>query len=626
MAKNNSRRNQSRPAKPKAPPSAPRHIAEDRALVEEHMKSQPFVLMAADAELAPIEAERRAELLSELDLVGALEMLAKLWSRFDIALLHDQEGPLQTRLLDGIDTQWARELKVRVNGGDHLLTPRALGQLVREVLESAATGSEGQPTTSANLVHLLLSIHTEQYRHPFSENALASSATLDRVSAEYGSLNLEQTIAKLRETVPEEIANLLADITLSPHVLRAETEDTWFAKWPDKVTHPDLGATPSEAFERAHEVPLTQWLVLGKIIEERARKGLVKTTRAELREAGASDIAVNRFLDEMTLSVDEYRIKLRTDRVRGSVHQQRYTLTQYPFVRIDADSVLLLRYQWAIDRFFGSHLYWSTFARLPGYKNPAPKSKSLAEAFSQGMDHVFERKVGDVLSNIASRSGMAQRIITESELQAAWTERSSSSASACDWVIKAGNVCLVVDATNHALDFFLAQGLGTVDSYAADMDRTFAAPGGKFEQLASTIEMLIARGPADFGLHPKTVFMPLIALPAGGVPNLSSTDLDLQLRSKATLGRFDGRILAPAAVPLSELQLIEGMAGKPGLPDAVRLLTQWRFACTQSPVPIRLRDFLDQALPTMNRPLPRRILSANTALLSRLEAAAVASP
>ncbi len=195
------------------------------------------------------------------------------------------------------------------------------------------------------------------------------------------------------------------------------------------------------------------------------------------------------------------------------------------------DRVLLLRYQWGIDRFYGNLLYWSTFAGLPGFKMPAPKPKSAAEAFSDGMNMSSERSIGDILETLVARSACADRLITENEMQTAWTTSGQAIASACDWVIKAGK-CDSRRCTNHSLDMFLSQGLGTPEAYAADMNRIFASSDGKFGQLAKTMKSFRERGSEDFDVHPTTVFLPIIALPAGGTPNLDTTDLDFQLRSR----------------------------------------------------------------------------------------------
>jgi len=150
------------------------------------------------------------------------------------------------------------------------------------------------------------------------------------------------------------------------------------------------------------------------------------------------------------------------------------------------------------------------------------------------------------------------------------------------------------------------------------MDKIFASDDGKFGQLVKTMRKLRDRGVDDFGLHPATVFLPIIALPSGGIPNIDTTDLDFQLRSRSFFEEFDGRVLAPVAMTITELQILEGMAGRPGFPDAVKTLVQWRHACTRTPWPIRFRDYLDQTLFNPSRPLSKRVLANNNALLGRI--------
>ena len=293
-------------------------------------------------------------------------------------------------------------------------------------------------------------------------------------------------------------------------------------------------------------------------------------------------------------------------------------MTRFPFLRIDNETLLLLRYQWGIDRFFGNLLYWSTFSRLPGFKMPIPTPRSEAEAFSSGMNDVFERSIGDILSVVAASSLTTERIITETEMQALWTTSSRATASACDWVVKVGKACIVIDATNHSLDSFLSQGVGTLEAYAADMTKIFASHDGKFGQLVKTMRQLRDHGVEDFGLHPATVFMPVIVLPFGGVPNLDSTDLDLQWRSYPFFEEFNGRILAPTVITVDELELLEGMAGRFGYPDPVKVFVEWRYLCTASPVPISFRDYLNQVVGTPYHPQARRLLDDDKALLRRI--------
>jgi hypothetical protein len=292
-------------------------------------------------------------------------------------------------------------------------------------------------------------------------------------------------------------------------------------------------------------------------------------------------------------------------------------MTQFPFLQVAADTVLLLRYQWVIDRFFGSLLYWPTFMGLPSHKRRQPVSGSAAEAFSQGMNYAFERSVGDSLSCMVNSSAKMKRLVHEAELQAAWTESKSAMASACDWVIPAGQHCFVIDATNHHLDAIVVQGLGSVEDYAADIVQTFSGDDGKFSQVAKTIRRLYTDG-SEFGVSKSAVFVPLVVVPDGGVPNLDTTDLDLQLRSRPHLEEFDGRVLAPAVLTLPDLQLLEGIAGSPFIRlDVADIVVGWRRACMERRWPIRLHEYLD-TLPV--RPIPRRITDAYKELAHTLDA------
>lgn len=356
---------------------------------------------------------------------------------------------------------------------------------------------------------------------------------------------------------------------------------------------------------------------LGQIIAKRAKAGQVEFSRADLLAAGAAESAVSFCIRDMSLPPVEYRAKLEADHRKARTPWQRYTMTQFPFLQVSADTVLVLRYQWVIDRFFGSLLYWPTFMGLPSHKRRQPVSGSAAEAFSQGMNHSFERSVGDSLSSIVNRSAKMKRLVHEAELQAALTESKSATASACDWVIPAGQHCFVIDATNHHLDAGLVQGLGSVEDYAADITQTFSGDDGKFNQVAKTIRRLYTDGP-EFGVSPSAVFVPLVIVPDGGVPNLDTTDLDLQLHSKPHLEEFDGRILAPAVLTLPDLQFLEGIGGSPLIRfDVADILIRWRRACMARRWPIRLHEFLS-GLPV--RPVPQRIIRAHKELARTLDA------
>lgn len=526
-----------------------------------------------------------------------------IWAPFDIAMTTDwQAGRIQLAFVETVEADWAAELLARVSDGHTLFVPRSLAQLVREVLEFANTAETSPTVQSDQIARMLLSINTEHNASELSPTGTASRETVERILNETFSLNSEQTIARLREALITEVASVLFDAPLKLEVLQGNTMDTWFREWPDRVIRSELGKTPADAFFVANGIPLGDLLKVGGYIVARMKSNnQLQFSRSELIAAGATESAVDYCILEMSAPIGSYRSNLRRDRRRGSIEQQRYTMTRFPFLRIADDTLLVLRYQWVADRFFGSMLYWPTFAGLPGFlPSGDAESGSVAESFSDGMNHIFERAVGDSLANIVANSTLATRLITEDELQQTWSTQRGAMPSACDWVIVAGRLCIVVDATNRHVSAELAQGLGTVDDYAADMEATFSNPGEKFDQLGKTMDRLADSGHADFGLGKDSVFAPLIVVPDGGLPNTPTSDLDMQLRSLPNLYRFDGRIYPPTAVTLSMLQLLEGVAERFGrhrfYPDVIEVINTWRRS-NLTAVKMTLEDIVDGVFP-----------------------------
>ncbi|WP_139791958.1 hypothetical protein [Prescottella equi] len=603
MASRHGRRNPKRPPKAKAPIlEAP--LPDDIDTVMALLEQENSVLVCANAGIEPIEESERRALLGGLNMRTTLLALAELQSRLDIATTTNwTQRQVEAQFLSSLRTEWAAALIPMVRKGDFLLPPRTVAQVMREVLENSTVEPTAPSATAETILHLMLSINTEHLRNEYTDDGLVTPDVIHRIRDAVIGLDVDETMAMLRELMLDEVSALLYNAPLKLEVLQSNMQDTWFAPWPDRANDPRLGRTPADAFAEANGIDLLDMLAVGQIISDQAAAGQVEFHRDELIRSGATDTAVTFLVQNMSLSPAKYRRRLHRDRARGSVHNQRYTLTERPFVSFSDDSVLLLRYQWGIDRFFGSHLYWQT---LFGFGKPEPRS--AAESFSLGMNYVFERVVGDTLTRIVASSPSMSRTIPESELQDIWREKQGEVPSVCNWVIPAGQHCFVIDATNHHLNHELAQGLGSVDDYSDDMDRTFV--DGKFRQLSETITRLRSRDSSRLGLRRNTTYVPLVVVPENGVPNLDTTDLDLQLRSLPAFKRFDGHIYAPAVLTLSDLQLLEGIAEhyKMFRIDVADIVVRWRAAC-MNVQPIRLQDFLE--MNGFQRPLPRRMLRAH---------------
>lgn len=462
------------------------------------------------------------------------------------------------------------------------------------------------------LVSLILSITTGHVSDELSPDGTVDEDGIARIAAIAADKTIEEQLALLREIMVDEIANVHGTSAVKLETLMASTNNAWLRPWPATVTDSRLGDSPADSFRSANGVELVDVLALGHVVAERARAGILEYSRASLLVAGASEAGVSFLFDHMSLTVAQFKNRLARDRRQGNVADQRYAFTQCPFLRVDSDTVALLRYQWGIDRFFGSQLYWQTFFSLG---RPAPGS--VAESFSLAMNDVFERSTADALTAIVAASRSMTRLVHESEMQGMWADSPSRNPSVCDFVIPGGRFCIALDATNHHLNAQLAQGMASIDDYAEDVEKSLVR---KCNQIAATIRQLRRR--RDFGVNDSTLFLPFVVVPTHGVPNLSTVEYDLQLRSRPIFGVTLAKVLAPSVITLADLELLEGIAehGQRGGPDILEVLVRWRQAATAGgPLgPVSLESFLEQT--GLPRPIPSRILDSWRGLQTRVKA------
>ncbi|MFL1598313.1 hypothetical protein [Gordonia amicalis] len=444
-----------------------------------------------------------------------------------------------------------------------------------------------------------MSITTE---HVSVQNALDSMANPDPADvgayiAEIEAYTSDETIAAIRQHALDDMANFLSNEPVKIELIKALTYDLWFRPWPARVSDARVGANPAEAFELANGIPLLDVMVAGQIISEIVSSGRFVVRRSDLVRAGATECAVEFVLKNMAYSANDYARRLRRDREQGPVTNQRYVFTERPFLRDDDDTVFALRYQWIVDRFFGSQLYWQTFFSF----GPA-KPGSAAEAFSLAMNYAFERVAGDILGRIASYSSKISRVVYESEMREEWSSTKGEAPSVCDFLLVAGRACILIDATNHHLSARLAQGLADVSAYDKDMDTSFVE--SKFNQILSTARLI--REHLSFGVEANPVFIPYVVVPNNGLANITSVRLDWITRS-APFEELRGSARAPVPLRLSDLALFEGLgeAFSATPRDIADLLGSWT-TLQPGPVPVSLRELLDQlGLPA---PIPRSML------------------
>ncbi len=563
------------------PPWMPPPATGDGDIIGQLMQffgAQPRLMVCGQLGLEPLTDAKRRDLLASVNLYEALETVARVQGQWDVAYTTTQRiDDVEGEFLAGGGTEGVCE-KARnriVIYGDHLISPRATAQLQREIIEYASADSAAPPIDRNILVHILLSITSEQNTSPEFSGDVPNDEEVAELQRTLPTMGFEETLEFAKPHIQNEIASSLFNQPLKYEIVLSNTDDLWFTAWHPRSKTTGLGATPAEAFKIACGVDLLDVMRLGARIVKRSNDAhQVRFTRDELLADGATEDAIDLLFANMARPLDDYKVELQGDRDKGAIGNQRYTLTRFPFLAIDDNTFVMLRHQWALDRLCGGQLYFEAWASF--------SSGELRNRFKNAMCDAFEAFAGGILHRIRDKSPHLRAIVGEDEMQAAWAGAKGQKPSVCDWMLFGQDHCIVIDATNHAVKEDAAQGLASWDEYSADVEKIFSDPNeGKFGQLLSTIDLVKKDGGwENEKVDTKTMFVPLVVVPDAGVVNGLLTQFDINMRGLKAFGHLQPHVYAPGIVPISDVQLLEGMAdtGKKygNNPDMMGLIANWR--------------------------------------------------
>lgn len=543
------------------------------------------------------EGERQA-LLAEVDVADALFQLAELQSKWDSATAKNLSvEPLHLELLRCATSDWVPAVKAAIRRGRVFAVPQVTVQLTRELLEAKPSGATR--LAAETLVQLLISIATEQQLHAEFASGVPTSAEMGALDARLQTMSREELATFSHDFLHDLAANMLFSMPRRIESLKADAFDFWFSPWAERVDE-SLGVNPAAAFADATGMDLDLLLLVGVAID----KTIVAGQTILRLEDHTDDEKVCTFIREnMSLDLSQYREQLEADRAAGDIKLQRYSFTRFPFLDLGQGNLLILRPVWAIERFFGDPVQFDVEAAFT-----AKGAKTKAKRFGEAVKYQFEELVGRTLDRIATRSVRIDAVKREPELEAQWTEKKGHRPSVCDWLLQAGHVMLLVDATHHPLNAKLAQGLGSGETYDADANRVLTA--GKFMQFASVMR-LVRRLGISGQPQPEAIFLPFVVVPNSGTPSSMFTELDYAFRAEQVFAEFQGRVARPAVLQLQELQLLEAI-GDHASSDVVSFIYSWR----RYPVPLSLQEFMD--VKGVSRPISKHIHRAASELDRRL--------
>jgi hypothetical protein len=563
-------------------------------------------ITATSIDVEHLDEDRRKHLLGKYALRPSLQFVCSTYAGLDAEALYSREAAFEKRFVANLGGDLAAKVKQPMSKGSRLMPPPALNQLMREVIEWCPddTGDECLGALGkADFVRLVLSINGDQEAQARPDFFRSWPPSEDELAAYNAAMTVDDdmVLQELRRQMSYDFARMQTAATPVPHLVLGDTNDTWFKEWPDAAPHDLIGDTPEEAFLNATKAPLREVIRMGLLLWDHTKGGDVALSASTL-ETTVDPAALGLLRSSAVLSVKDYRKRLAKERARGFLAHRRYTFTECPLIEIADGEYIVLRPAWVLDRFCGSQLYWQAFFEFG-------LEKTLAgQQFSQAMNYVFEATVGYLFRRAMRRGRTAITLITEAEMQQAWT-KGGKLPSVCDWVLVWDNTCLLVDATNHWLDEKAAQGFADPEEYEADLEDTFV--NKKFQQLQSTKDLLIKNGWEGRTFDENTVFVPLVVVPNAGIPASVSADVDIKLR----LGQLGPNVRSPGILVYHELQVFEGVSEHRMPTRFVDLLAQWRSVCTGS-MPVRPQTFLD--LRRLDRPMSRSVKVAKQGLLNKL--------
>lgn len=560
---------------------------------------------ATSIDVTHLDEENRKQLLGRCALRPTLQFLCSTYAGLDGAALYGRETSYEKTLVGPLKGKLADKVKPVMSGGSRLIPPSAMNQLIREAIEWCVDddGDASGVVGIADFVQLVLAINDDQQALARSDHFSEWPPSQADLTAYNEAMTTDDdfVLAELRRQLPYEFARMQTNATPVPLVYAADTYDTWFKPWPTGTAYNLIGDTPAKAFENATKVSLREVIRMGLQLWNRTKAGDVEVRIDEL-EGAVDPGALGLLRSAAALPVKEYRKRLVKERTQGFLAHRRYTFTERPLIEVANGEYIALRPAWALDRFCGSQLYWQAFAQFGFEKNPA------GEQFSLAMNDVFESTVGYLFRRATRLARGAITLITESQMQQAWTN-GGHIPSVCDWVLLSGNVCVLIDATNHWLDAKAAQGLSNPEEYEADLEETFI--NRKFQQLMSTRELLIDEGWEGCTFDENTTYVPLVVVPNAGIPASAFADIDIKLRT----GQLAPNMLTAGVITYHELQVLEGVCAHRAPHEFVQLLARWRRKCT-GPNPVRLQTFLE--MDGFDRPVSNYISTAKTLLVKQI--------
>ena len=239
-----------------APPwKQPNSLDEAMAQLREFMKAMPQLIVCGRVGLEPLTIAQRRELLSGVNLFDALETIARLQGRWgwSPSLRHSARtssrptsSPAATVRRADRRASWSHRTKT------YSRPPRATAQLQREIIEYASTDDTAPAVDRNTLVHMLLSVTTEQNLDQEFAGDVATEAEIARLERELPKMGLKEMLEYSQRLIPDEVASNLFNMPSKYEMVLSDTHDVWFAPSGREIQDDGAGRDPRRSVQDRH--------------------------------------------------------------------------------------------------------------------------------------------------------------------------------------------------------------------------------------------------------------------------------------------------------------------------------------------------------------------------------------
>jgi hypothetical protein len=557
----------------------------------------------------------RREIWQRVDAVPALTVVAGLFADLDLAAITDSRLATEKRFLSGQVGELETPLLEQSGRGRAIFSNVGLVQCIKEIVEFAGDGDESE-LSALDLARCVLGIN--------QDNDQVDPEMLARAIDPTG-VNVATFRADFHELALDWVAQGLFDYPDTLETLACSVQETWRSGWAPGTQQKiidALGPSPADVFTEVTGVQLDDFLALAWIFWNAARnEGQVGFDAGLVATTGLGRNTIDVFRQQCSLSLAELRERLADERMSDAATPwTRYTLQEFPFLRLADGSVLMLRLQYAVQRMFGDLLYLKVHDAL---KVSDPKR---ADRFKNAMNGIHEHRVGSVLERISNHEKRFGRavVITEDQMQTSWSNRRGEHPKICDYAFVQGGEAVLIDANNRNLPKKFADRSAAGNDLHDEIQNMFAAT--KFEQLTSTAHQFRTHGwTADDGtvlVSANTKFLPFVVAPNAGIPSNEFTEALIFEQAVPLIAGFDSKVMPPTILTWRDLQILEGIAEAGRAGRIIELLIMWRISNYQkltqgTGLPMSLPSFIDNYL-TLGRPMAAHDRAVGTKFLQTI--------